>query len=388
MRLAGDYELSHVPGAANIGAKALFTADGLAQIPADKDVVVYCYTGQTSSQATSALNMLGYKAKSMKFGFPSWSNEMLDQQSGSQPFNNDTDRHDYRTSDEAVAAESGNAPAAALGDTAQAAAEAYFINGTKNVKSSDVFENLNDGDDSNDPLIIDVRSAEDYATSHIPGAINNPSGKTLFTADGLAGIPTDKQVVVNCYTGQTASQVTSVLNMLGYDAANLKFGFASWSSDGGYSFDAAKSPNYRTESGAAEAAPAAAPAAEATATPEAAPAPLKQPCHKTTAKEFEAMVKRKSTFISILILLSLILTGVVTMAQGPVQEAADDFFSGGPKHIAAVGVFDNLNDGDDGNNPFIIDVRKPEDYALSHVPGAVNIGVTALFTADKLAELP
>ncbi|HEY84952.1 MAG TPA: rhodanese-like domain-containing protein [Chloroflexi bacterium] len=273
MRLAGDYELSHVPGAANIGAKALFTADGLAQIPADKDVVVYCYTGQTSSQATSALNMLGYKAKSMKFGFPSWSNEMLDQQSGSQPFNNDTDRHDYRTSDEAVAAESGNAPAAALGDTAQAAAEAYFINGTKNVKSSDVFENLNDGDDSNDPLIIDVRSAEDYATSHIPGAINNPSGKTLFTADGLAGIPTDKQVVVNCYTGQTASQVTSVLNMLGYDAANLKFGFASWSSDGGYSFDAAKSPNYRTESGAAEAAPAAAPAAEATATPEAAPAP-------------------------------------------------------------------------------------------------------------------
>ncbi|HEY84953.1 MAG TPA: rhodanese-like domain-containing protein, partial [Chloroflexi bacterium] len=100
------------------------------------------------------------------------------------------------------------------------------------------------------------------------------------------------------------------------------------------------------------------------------------------------MVKRKSTFISILILLSLILTGVVTMAQGPVQEAADDFFSGGPKHIAAVGVFDNLNDGDDGNNPFIIDVRKPEDYALSHVPGAVNIGVTALFTADKLAELP
>lgn len=266
VRKPDDYALSHIPGAVNIGVKSLFTADKLAMIPADKDVVVYCYTGQTSSQATAALNMLGYKAKSMKFGFPAWSAATIDQQVGPQPFNNDTDRHDFRTSDEAVAAKSGNAPAAALGDTVQAAAEAYFSNGTKNIKASALFENLNDGDDSNDPLVIDTRKAEDYAKSHVPGAINNPSGKTLFSADGLSGIPADKQVVVYCYTGQTGSQVTAALNMLGYNAANMKFGFAAWSPDGKYSFDAAKSPNYRTESGAA------APAVEAPA-PAATPAP-------------------------------------------------------------------------------------------------------------------
>ncbi|OQY26467.1 MAG: hypothetical protein B6243_14155 [Anaerolineaceae bacterium 4572_5.2] len=50
------------------------------------------------------------------------------------------------------------------------------------------------------------------------------------------------------------------------------------------------------------------------------------------------MLKRISTFISILVLFSLILTSVA-MAQGPVQESADAFFSGGPKHITAADVF-------------------------------------------------
>ncbi len=248
VRKPEDYALSHVPGAVNIGVTALFTADKLAELPADRDIVIYCYTGQTSSQATTALNMLGYKAKSMLFGFPGWSAADLDQQVGPQPFNADADQHDYRTSDEATESAETFDLAAPLGNTVAAAAEAYFSKGTKNIKASDIFENLNDGDDGNDPFIIDARKAEDYEKSHIPGAINNTNGKTLFSADGLATIPADKQVVVYCYTGQTGSQITSALNMLGYNAANLKFGFASWSPDGGYPFNPSKSPNYRTES--------------------------------------------------------------------------------------------------------------------------------------------
>ena len=256
VRRPEDYALSHVPGAVNIGVTALFTADKLAELPTNRDIVVYCYTGQTASQATSALNMLGYRARSMKFGFPAWSTATLDQQVGQQPFNANTDRHNYKISDEAVVAESDNNLAAALGDTVQAAAEAYFSKGTKNINASVLFENLNDGDDGNNPFIIDVRKAEDYAKSHIPGAINNPGGKTLFSVGELSRIPADKDAVVYCYTGQTASQVTSALNMLGYNVANLKFGFAAWSSDGVSSFDPAQSPNYGAES-SAESAPAA-----------------------------------------------------------------------------------------------------------------------------------
>ena len=38
------------------------------QIPTDKPVVVYCYTGQTSSQTTAILRLLGYEAYSLQGG--------------------------------------------------------------------------------------------------------------------------------------------------------------------------------------------------------------------------------------------------------------------------------------------------------------------------------
>ena len=41
--------------------------------------------------------------------------------------------------------------------------------GFKAVKAADVFANLDDGDASNDPILLDVRSAEDYALGHVPG---------------------------------------------------------------------------------------------------------------------------------------------------------------------------------------------------------------------------
>ena len=271
-RSAADYELGHIPGAVNIGAKAAFTPDMLATLPADQEIVVYCYTGQTSSQMTSALNMLGYQAKSMLFGFPAWA--MVDGITGPGPFNAAADQHDYRISNEATVATETYDPAVPLGDTLAAAAEGYFTNGTKNIKASDLFDNLNDGDTSNDPVVIDVRRAEDYEQSHIPGAIH-VDPKMALSAETLAMLPVDTPIVVGCYTGQTASQVTSALNMLGYDASNLKFGFAAWSPEGKYSFDATQSPNYRFEgtSTFVEAQPAA-PAETSAETPAAAPAQL------------------------------------------------------------------------------------------------------------------
>ena len=96
--------------------------------------------------------------------------------------------------------------------------------------AADLYENLNDGDPENDPTIISLRSAEDYAKGHIPGAVNM-GVKEMFTADNLATIPPDKDVVVVCYTGQTAAQATAGLNMLGYNAYSLLFGMSSWTSD-------------------------------------------------------------------------------------------------------------------------------------------------------------
>ena len=95
-----------------------------------------------------------------------------------------------------------------------------------NTTISAVSDNLLDGDTANDPYIIDYRAAADYADGHITGAVNFPLSDLMSKiADGT--VPMDKPILNVCYTGQSASAATAVLNMLGYDAQNLKFGMCA-----------------------------------------------------------------------------------------------------------------------------------------------------------------
>lgn len=227
---------------------------------------------------------------------------------------------------------------AQAGDPIQAAAEKYFAGGTKNIAAKDLYANLNDGDKSNDPLIIDIRAAADYANGHIPGAVNM-TAKELFSAEGLAKLPKNKQIVVNCYTGQTASQSVAALRMMGFDAYNLLYGISGWGTSDKikYAFTAAQSGKY-------------------------------------TVTKDPAQLPEKGDAVKPL--------------GATVQDAAIAYFPGGFKNIKAADVFANLNDGDKSNDPFIIDVRKAEDYALGHIAGAANVSVANLFKAETLAKLP
>ncbi|MCU0508237.1 MAG: rhodanese-like domain-containing protein [Anaerolineae bacterium] len=222
IRAPEDFANGHIKGAVNITGKALFTPEGLAQLPRDKQIVLNCYSGQTASQSTAALRMMGYDAYNLLYAVPSWgTNEKV-----TYPFTKEQSMG-YAVSTEAASlGEAGELPAP-LGATVEAAAAAYFAGGFKAVKASDVFANLNDGDTSNDPVILDTRAPEDYAAGHVPGAVN-VNVKEMFTAANLAKLPADKQIVSYCYSGQTASQVTGALRLLGYDAYNMQFGMASW----------------------------------------------------------------------------------------------------------------------------------------------------------------
>lgn len=229
-----------------------------------------CYTGQTASQAVAALRMMGFDAYNLLYGISGWgTNDKIKypftaEQSGKYPV----------TKDPAQLTGTNEAPKP-LGDTVEAASIAYFPGGFKNIKAADVYANVNDGDKTNDPIFIDVRKPEDYALGHIPGAANITVAN-LFKAETLAKLPKNKQIVVYCYTGQTASQATGALRLLGYDAWNLQFGMPSWAIVEGVStgvFDQAKnSGNYPFEVSAAPAAAAApAPAAAAPAAPAVMP---------------------------------------------------------------------------------------------------------------------
>ena len=72
--------------------------------------------------------------------------------------------------------------------------------------------------------LIDIRQPDAYAAGHLKGAINLPWG-TSAMSDNLKYIPQEGQVYVYCYTGQTAGQMTALLNLVGVPARSIKLGW-------------------------------------------------------------------------------------------------------------------------------------------------------------------
>ena len=235
VRSAEQYANGHIPGAINIGLAALAEPVSLAQLPKDKQIVVYCYTGHTGSQATALLNLMGYNAINLKFGMTAWTHDTEVAPSRYDPAK---DRNDYAFETTANDAPATNAPPVVentssndASEIVRAAVEAYVTSSPKwNINAADLFMLLNDGDDSNDPFVLSVRAADAYASGHVPGAINIGLAALADPAN-LAKLPTDRQIVVYCYTGHTGSQATAILNAMGYNATNLKFGMTAWTMD-------------------------------------------------------------------------------------------------------------------------------------------------------------
>lgn len=102
------------------------------------------------------------------------------------------------------------------------AALAYFADlpGSRIVPTETIMEKMDAGEDM---MLLDIRSAEDYAKGHLKGAVNAPWGPSI--AEALAWLPDDKPVYVNCYTGQTAGQAVAALNVAGIKAESIKYGY-------------------------------------------------------------------------------------------------------------------------------------------------------------------
>ncbi len=66
---------------------------------------------------------------------------------------------------------------------------------------------------------------------HIPGA-KQVEFSQWAAPENLAQLPKNQKIVVVCYSGNTADQVVTVLRMLDFDAAGLKFGMMGWDGTG------------------------------------------------------------------------------------------------------------------------------------------------------------
>jgi len=236
IRSATDFANGHVPGAHNIPWREIAKTANLSKLPTDKQIVVVCYTGHTASQTTMFLNEMGYDAVAMKFGMTSW--DTVAAHTHIYHSSDPSDCPDYPVETTPHVLAKGNSFPTVNHTTStdpkeiiRTATDAYLGSGKAPViLSSALYTNLNDGNTSNDPLVLSVRGHADYLAGHIPGAVNIPY-REVARDTNLAKLPTDKQIVVVCYTGHTASQITMLLNQLGYDAVALKYGMTSWTVD-------------------------------------------------------------------------------------------------------------------------------------------------------------
>jgi rhodanese-related sulfurtransferase len=72
-------------------------------------------------------------------------------------------------------------------------------------------------------FLLDNRTPESFAAGHITGAVNIWL-KDVLKPENAAKLPKDKTIVVVCWVGHTASQLLTVLQLLGYQAVGLKYG--------------------------------------------------------------------------------------------------------------------------------------------------------------------
>lgn len=260
IRSSADYAIGHIPGAVNMSGGTLFESENLAKLPKDEKIYVYCYTGHTGSQVTALLNLCGYDATNLTWGIMGWTK---DTSVATKQFSNpttdlptETVANEITTTYSLPTIESIPSTDAAV-EIVRTACDNYVGAGFKNIKATDLYELITDADLTNDPVIISVRSAEDYAKGHVLGAIN-VSLKDIAKLENLKKLNPDKNIVVYCYTGRTGSQATAILNALGYDAVNLLWGISGWTTDSVVApkrFNPDASVDYPFETGAGEEVP-------------------------------------------------------------------------------------------------------------------------------------
>ena len=217
-----DYDAGHISGAYHSSLGTLI-AD-LQTIPAGKPYVVACYTGQSAGYAKIAMELLGYgDVYSLGFGMSSWNSSIAtswNNNCADELGNPETTNNNANLTNHAFPVLSGT-PATIVQTRVAAVLQAGF----QSKSYTDIRDNLGDY------FVINYFGEADYlgqgtsgVPGHIPGAYQFTPRASLGASEMLKNIPTDQPVVVYCWTGQTSSQITAYLNMLGYEAYSLRFG--------------------------------------------------------------------------------------------------------------------------------------------------------------------
>ncbi len=78
------------------------------------------------------------------------------------------------------------------------------------------------------PLVLDVRSPEEFAAGHVPGAVNIPHDQV---ARRVSEIDDKRWVLVYCQSGRRAGIAEGVLADAGFDVRQMEGSWARWKAE-------------------------------------------------------------------------------------------------------------------------------------------------------------
>lgn len=78
-------------------------------------------------------------------------------------------------------------------------------------------------------LLLDVRTPEEFASGHIPGAVNI---SVDALSQRLSEVPQDEPVVVYCRSGNRSNQAAQILDKAGYTQIYDLGGIVTWAEQG------------------------------------------------------------------------------------------------------------------------------------------------------------
>ncbi|MCR4417723.1 MAG: rhodanese-like domain-containing protein [Ignavibacteria bacterium] len=186
-------------------------------------IVIVCYAGQSAGYVTGLLRLMGYNnVYSLKYGMSSWHQVFAE---GYWLANIGNSRASQFTTQTASKNQPGDLPSINTGkktgpEILEARVKELLTAGwdPAKISHSGVFTNLSGY------YIVNYWPVDHYNQGHIPGAVQYTPRSDLKSTTYLKTLPTNKPVVVYCYTGQTSAQVVAFLRVLGYDAKSLIYG--------------------------------------------------------------------------------------------------------------------------------------------------------------------
>ena len=79
------------------------------------------------------------------------------------------------------------------------------------------------------PLVLDVRTPEEYAAGHVPGAMLIPHDQLAMRLEAL---DRDRPIIVYCRTGRRSALAETLLRQRGHDVSQLQGSWQAWQAAG------------------------------------------------------------------------------------------------------------------------------------------------------------